>query len=101
MWLVNLPCKGIYFGKLKGRGYILYDFCAYVLFLVSSTGSDTRLKWSRPGHPKMHHLAEWTVFSRRQSRPSRVKKTDYFYLNYLKKIRARKGAISRDNILSE
>ena len=87
MWLVNLPCRGIYFGKLKGRGYILYDFCAYVLFLVSSTGSDTRLKWSRPGHPKMRHFAEWTVFSRRQSRPSRVKKTDYFSLNYLKKIR--------------
>ena len=27
MWLVNLSCRGIYFGKLKGRGYILYDFC--------------------------------------------------------------------------
>ena len=87
MWLVNLPCRGIYFGKLKGRGYILYDFCAYALFLVSSAGSNTTLKWIRLGHPKMCHFAEWTVFSRRQSRPSRVKKTDYFSLNYLKKIR--------------
>lgn len=85
MSLVNSPCGGICFGKLKGRGCIWLIFCAHMLFFVSSTGSNTTLKGSRIGRPKMCRFGTWIVLSWRQTRPSRFKKTVYSSRNDLKK----------------